>query len=72
MKDVKKDSWSWIKTKNRGFRNFHWQDGYGAFSIRQADIPTLNEYLAGQKGPSSQAHVSGRANRVSGRVWDDL
>jgi len=49
MKDVKKDSSSWIKTKDRRFRNFHWQDGYGAFSIRQADIPPLNEYIAGQK-----------------------
>jgi putative transposase len=49
MKDVKKDSSSWIKTKDGRFRNFHWQDGYGAFSIRQADIPTLNEYIAGQK-----------------------
>jgi len=33
MKDVKKDSSSWIKTKGRRFRGFHWQDGYGAFSI---------------------------------------
>ncbi len=49
MKDVKKDSSSWIKTKDRRFRNFHWQDGYGAFSIRQTDIPELNRYIAGQK-----------------------
>ena len=49
MKDVKKDSSSWIKTKDKRFRNFHWQDGYGAFTIRQADIPALNKYIAGQK-----------------------
>jgi REP element-mobilizing transposase RayT len=49
MKDVKKDSSSWIKTKDRRFRNFHWQDGYGAFTIRQTDIPALNKYIAGQK-----------------------
>jgi len=49
MKDVKKDSSSWIKTKDGRFGNFHWQDGYGAFSIRQADIPGLNKYIAGQK-----------------------
>ncbi|HYW73817.1 MAG TPA: IS200/IS605 family transposase [Pyrinomonadaceae bacterium] len=49
MKDVKKDSSSWIKTKDRRFRNFHWQDGYGAFSLRQIDVPELNRYIARQK-----------------------
>ncbi len=49
MKDVKKDSSSWIKSKDRRFRNFHWQDGYGAFSIRQADTAELKKYIAGQK-----------------------
>src|SRR5436853_7053250 len=29
MKDVTEDSSTWIKTKGRRFRNFHWQDGYG-------------------------------------------
>jgi REP element-mobilizing transposase RayT len=27
MKDVKKNSSSWIKTKGDEFRNFYWQDG---------------------------------------------
>jgi putative transposase len=49
MKDVKKDSSSWIKTKGRQFRNFHWQDGYGAFSIGMPEIPRLKKYIASQK-----------------------
>jgi putative transposase len=49
MKDVKKDSSSWIKTKGREFRNFYWQDGYGAFSVGRHDVPALKQYLAGQK-----------------------
>ena len=49
MKDVKKDSSSWIKTKGRNFRNFHWQDGYGGFSIGKSDIPGLKRYVANQK-----------------------
>lgn len=49
MKDVKKDSSSWVKTKGRQFRNFHWQDGYGAFSIAQSNILELQKYLATQK-----------------------
>src|SRR5712691_9164745 len=31
MKDVKKGSSSWIKTKGRTFTNFHWQDGLEPF-----------------------------------------
>ena len=49
MKDVKKDSSLWIKTKGSEFRNFHWQDGYGAFSIAKSDIRELKKYIAGQK-----------------------
>jgi len=49
MKDVKKDSSSWVKTKGKGLSNFHWQDGYGGFSIGNSDIPGLKQYLASQK-----------------------
>lgn len=49
MKEVKKDSSSWIKTKGNEFRNFHWQDGYRAFSVGLAEIGSLKKYIAGQK-----------------------
>jgi len=49
LKDIKKDSSSWIKTQGSQFRNFHWQDGYGAFSIGKSDVPALKKYIAGQK-----------------------
>ena len=49
MRDVKKDSSSWIKTKGRQFRNFHWQDGYGGFSVGKSDLPGLKQYLSAQK-----------------------
>ena len=49
MMDVKKDSSLWIKTKGNAFRNFHWQDGYGAFSVGAGEIVGLRKYIAGQK-----------------------
>ncbi len=49
MKELKKGSSSWIKTAGRRFRDFHWQDGYGAFSISQRDVPALKLYIANQK-----------------------
>lgn len=33
VEELKTGSSKWIKTKGHEFRNFHWQRGYGAFSI---------------------------------------
>jgi REP element-mobilizing transposase RayT len=49
LQDVKKDSSSWIKTNGDGFKDFHWQDGYGAFSISKSEVPGVKLYIANQK-----------------------
>jgi REP element-mobilizing transposase RayT len=36
--DIKRDSSSWIKTKDKKFTDFYWQKGYGAFSIGQSQV----------------------------------
>ena len=47
--DIKRDSSVWIKTQDSQFQNFHWQDGYGAFSIGQSQVKTVKNYIARQK-----------------------
>ena len=49
VEEVKTESSKWIKTKGREFRNFHWQSGYGAFSIGQSQLPTVKRYISRQK-----------------------
>jgi REP-associated tyrosine transposase len=49
VQEVKTESSKWIKTKGPGFRNFHWQKGYGAFSIGQSQVPAVKRYVARQK-----------------------
>ncbi len=49
MLTLKKDSSKWIKTKGETFQQFHWQDGYGAFSIGESQIEAVTEYIHGQK-----------------------
>jgi putative transposase len=46
---VKRDSSVWIKTQDAQFRTFHWQDGYGAFSVGYSQIKTVKDYIARQK-----------------------
>ena len=50
VEEVKTSTSKWVKTKGREFRNFHWQRGYGAFSIGQSSVATLKRYIHGQKG----------------------
>ena len=38
VEEVKTESSKWIKTKGPKFSNFHWQRGYGAFSVGQSQV----------------------------------
>lgn len=49
VEEVKTESSKWIKTKGPAFKSFHWQKGYGAFSIGQSQVPSLKRYIARQK-----------------------
>lgn len=49
VEEVKTESSKWIKTKGLEFRNFHWQSGYGAFSIGQSQVASVKRYIQSQK-----------------------
>ena len=49
IETLKKDSSKWIKTKGRAYRNFHWQSGYGAFSVSQSNVAKVVEYIENQR-----------------------
>ena len=38
-----------LKTQGSGLANFHWQSGYGAFSVSAADVEEVAEYIAQQE-----------------------
>ncbi len=54
MEEVKSHSSKWIKTKGEKFKNFYWQDGYGAFSINPSDVDKIVSYIAHQKDHHGQ------------------
>ena len=45
---VKTSSSKWIKTKSVEFAEFHWQSGYGAFSVSQSDADGVVAYIRNQ------------------------
>jgi putative transposase len=48
IKEIKTSSSKWLKTQGDGFANFHWQRGYGVFSINAANKEMIINYIANQ------------------------
>jgi putative transposase len=49
VEKLKTSSSKWIKTKDEKFARFHWQAGYGAFSVSQSDAGRVIEYIKNQE-----------------------
>ncbi len=49
IRDLKKESSKWIKTRDGVPSTFRWQEGYGAFSISPSHVDALREYIANQE-----------------------
>jgi REP element-mobilizing transposase RayT len=49
VRELKRESSKWIKTKDNQLSDFHWQDGYGAFSISPSHMRALRVYIANQE-----------------------
>jgi putative transposase len=49
VKEIKRGSSLWIKSKSSDLAEFSWQNGYGIFSIGSSQIPVVKEYIATQE-----------------------
>ena len=49
VKEVKRGSSLWLKTKGANYHDFAWQQGYGIFSIGFSQVPSVRDYIAGQE-----------------------
>ena len=50
VKELKRSSSLWIKREAPQLEAFHWQDGYGAFSVSPSHVEALKRYIADQEG----------------------
>lgn len=46
---IKRSSSRWIKNEFPQLRKFHWQAGYGAFSVSQSDVERVQAYILNQE-----------------------
>jgi putative transposase len=46
---IKRSSSKWVKGQGTSLRKFHWQEGYGAFSVSQSDVERVQRYILNQE-----------------------
>jgi REP-associated tyrosine transposase len=49
IREVKRSSSVWVKEQDHRLDDFHWQNGYGAFSVSPSHVPGLKEYIENQE-----------------------
>lgn len=49
VQEIKAHSSKWIKTKDKKYKNFFWQDGYGAFSVSEENLYSTINYIKDQR-----------------------
>lgn len=49
MRELKRSSSTWLKTQNTALASFHWQDGYGAFSLSPSHVEDVKTYIVNQE-----------------------
>jgi putative transposase len=48
VEEVKKSSSKWMKSHSSGSEDFHWQNGYAAFSVSQSNSDQVRHYITNQ------------------------
>jgi REP element-mobilizing transposase RayT len=48
VEEAKTETAKWIKKQGDQYADFHWQAGYGAFSVSESNAPQVKQYIANQ------------------------
>jgi len=79
VKEVKRGSTLWIKSKDATVQDFAWQNGYGIFSIGFSQIEEVRHYIAEQESHHQKISFQDEFRRLLKRyeieyderyVWD--
>ncbi len=49
VRELKRESSKWLKTKDQSMHRFSWQIGYGIFSVSQSQVMKVIKYIANQE-----------------------
>jgi REP element-mobilizing transposase RayT len=74
VKELKRDSSQWLKTRAPALADFYWQNGYGAFSVSPGHVEALLEYIARQEDHHRKTTFQDEFRRLLrkyGVEWDE-
>ncbi len=74
VKELKRDSSQWLKSKALDLAGFYWQNGYGAFSVSPGHIKALRDYIANQEAHHNYEPFQDEFRRLLtkyGLSWDE-
>ena len=74
VKELKRDSSQWAKTKAPDLADFYWQSGYGAFSISPSHVELVRDYIAKQEEHHRRVTFQEEFRRLLrkyGLEWDE-
>ena len=49
VKEIKRTSSGWVKERSAKLAKFHWQGGYGAFSVSESNLEEVVRYIENQE-----------------------
>ncbi|HTI98592.1 MAG TPA: transposase [Dongiaceae bacterium] len=79
VKEAKRSSSLWLKTRSPDLHDFAWQNGYGMFSIGYSQAAEVRKYIAGQEEHHRQVSFQDEFRKLLQRyalefderyVWD--
>ena len=74
VRELKRESSKWIKERFENFKSFHWQAGYGAFSVSPAHVSLLEGYIQNQESHHANETFQEEFRRLLtkyGLQWDE-
>ncbi len=79
VRELKRDSSKWVKREGPDLSAFHWQSGYGAFSVSPSHVEGLQGYIRNQEEHHRQESFQDEFRRLCRKygveideryVWD--
>lgn len=72
IRELKRESSKWVKTENRRMAGFHWQEGYGAFSVSPSHVNVLRQYITDQEKHHKQETFQEEFRRICRKYGIDI
>jgi REP element-mobilizing transposase RayT len=67
IRELKRSSSVWAKDEDPPLAEFHWQSGYGAFSVSPSHVEVLSRYIADQEEHHREESFQDEFRRLCGK-----